>query len=84
MIEHLSLAGAAKLCSKTDAKRQTVTLLDPTDLKVVSPDVHVTFKFLTKYRMGLTSSDDLIDLRAMDTAEEVVTKIVKHDTYYPT
>ena len=66
---------------KTDAKRQTVTLLDPTDLKVVSPDVHITV--LTQYRMGLTSPDDLIDLRAMDTAEEVVTKIVKHDMYYP-
>ena len=66
---------------KTDAKRQTVTLLDPTDLRVVSPDVHISV--LTKYRMGLTSSDDLIDLRAMDTAEEVVTKIVKHDMYYP-
>jgi hypothetical protein len=33
--------------------------------------------------MGLTSPDDLIDLHAMDTAEEVVTKIVKHDMYYP-
>ncbi len=27
---------------KTDAKRQTVTLLDPTDLKVVSPHGHIT------------------------------------------
>ncbi len=42
---------------KTDAKLQTVTLLDPSDLKVVSPDVHITV--LTKYRMGMTSSDDL-------------------------
>jgi hypothetical protein len=33
--------------------------------------------------MGLTSPDDLIDLRAMDTAEEVVLKIVKHDIHYP-
>ena len=65
----------------TDAKRQTVTLRDPTDLKVVSPDVHISL--LTKYRMGLTSPDDLIDLRAMDTAEEVVLKIVKHDIHYP-
>ncbi len=38
---------------------------------------------LTKCRMGLTSLDDPIDHRAMDTAEEVMTKIVKHDMYYP-
>ncbi len=44
---------------KTDAKRQTGALLDPTDLKVASPDVHITV--LTKYRKGLTSSDDLLE-----------------------
>ncbi len=65
----------------TDAKRQTVTLRDPTDLEVVSPDVHISL--LTKYRTGLTSPDDLIDVRAMETADEVVLKIVKHDIYYP-
>ena len=68
-----------------DTNRQTVTLIimmDPTDLAVVSPDVHISV--LTRYRMGLTSPEDLIDLRAMDTAEEVVTKIVKHDDiHYP-
>jgi hypothetical protein len=53
---------------KTDAKRQTVTLLDPTDLKVVSPDVHMTVLTNLKYRKGLTSSDDL--------------PVIEHDMYY--
>ena len=34
--------------------------------------------------MGLTSPEDLIDLRAMDTAHSrEVTRIVKHDIHYP-
>jgi hypothetical protein len=42
----------------------TLWHLDPTDLKVVSPDVHITVLTTGKYRMGLTSSDDS-DLRLM-------------------
>jgi hypothetical protein len=64
-----------------DNIRQTVTLRDPTDLLVMKPDVHVSQ--LRKYRMGLTGATDLLDLRAMDTAEDVIVKFIDHDMHYP-
>ena len=33
--------------------------------------------------MGLTSEADLVDLRAMDTAEEVIVRFVRHEMHYP-
>ena len=64
-----------------DSIRQTVTLGDPTDLLVMKPDVHVSQ--LRKYRMGLTGATDLLDLRAMDTAEDVIVRFIDHDMHYP-
>ena len=64
-----------------DSIRQTVTLRDPTDLLVMKPDVHVSQ--LRKYRMGLTGATDLLDLRAMDTAEDVIVRFIDHDMHYP-
>ena len=64
-----------------DSIRQTVTLRDPTDLLVMKPDVHVSQ--LRKHRMGLTGATDLIDLRAMDTAKDVIVRFIDHDMHYP-
>jgi hypothetical protein len=50
-------------------------------LLVMKPDVHVSQ--LRKYRMGLTGATDLLDLRAMDTAEDVIVKFIDHDMHYP-
>jgi hypothetical protein len=66
--------------------RQTVTLRDPTDLLVMKPDVHVSQ--LRRYRMpvGLTGATDLLvvlDLRAMDTAEDVIVRFIDHDMHLP-
>jgi hypothetical protein len=33
--------------------------------------------------MGLTGATDLLDLRAMDTAEDVIVKFIDHDMHYP-
>ncbi len=33
--------------------------------------------------MGLTSEADLVDLRAMDTAEDVIVRFVRHEMHYP-
>jgi hypothetical protein len=52
---------------------QQATLRDPTDLLIMKPDVH--WSQLRQYRMGLTSEADLVDLRAMDTAEDVIRAI---------
>ncbi len=38
---------------------------------------------MRKYRMGLTSATDLLDLRAMDTAEDVIVRFIDHDMHYP-
>ena len=32
--------------------------------------------------MGLTSESDLVDLRAMDTAEDVIVHFVRHEMHY--
>jgi len=53
---------------------QQATLRDPTDLLIMKPDVH--WSQLRQYRMGLTSEADLVDLRAMDTAEDVIVRFV--------
>jgi hypothetical protein len=47
----------------------------------MKPDVHVSQ--LRKYRMGLTGATDLLDLRAMDTAEDVIVRFIDHDMHYP-
>ncbi len=58
------------------------TLRDPTDLLIImKPDVH--WSQLRQYRMGLTSEADLVDLRAMDTAEDVTVRFVRHEMHYP-
>jgi hypothetical protein len=51
---------------------QQATLRDPTDLLIIKPDASVHWSQLRQYRMGLTSEADLVDLRAMDTAEDVI------------
>ena len=33
--------------------------------------------------MGLTSEADLVDLRAMDAAEDVIVRFVRHEMHYP-
>ena len=33
--------------------------------------------------MGLTGATDLLDLRAMDTAEDAIVKFIDHDMHYP-
>jgi hypothetical protein len=33
--------------------------------------------------MGLTGATDLLDLRAMDTAEDVIVRFIDHDMHYP-
>ena len=33
--------------------------------------------------MGLTSEADLVDLRAMDTVEDVIVRFVRHEMHYP-
>jgi hypothetical protein len=33
--------------------------------------------------MGLTGATDLLDLRAMDTAEGVIVRFIDHDMHYP-
>ncbi len=60
---------------------QQATLRDPTHLLIMKPDVHGSQ--LRQYRMGLTSEADLVDLRAMDTAEDVIVRFVRHDMHYP-
>jgi hypothetical protein len=50
--------------------QQAAALRDPTDLLIMKPDVHWS-QLRRQYRMGLTSEADLVDLRAMDTAEDV-------------
>jgi hypothetical protein len=60
---------------------QQATLRDPTDLLIMKPDVH--WSQLRQYRMGLTSEADLMDLRAMDTAEDVIVQFVEHEMHYP-
>ena len=62
---------------------QQATLRDPTDLLIMKPDVH--WSQLRQYRMGLTSEADLVDLRAMDTAEDVIVRFVRHEMHsgYP-
>jgi hypothetical protein len=47
----------------------------------MKPDVH--WSQLRQYRMGLTSEADLVDLRAMDTAEDVIVRFVRHEMHYP-
>jgi hypothetical protein len=48
----------------------------------MKPDVH--WSQLRQYRMGLTSEADLGDLRAMDTAEDVIVTVrfVRHEMRY--
>jgi hypothetical protein len=60
---------------------QQATLRDPTDPLIMKPDVH--WSQLRQYRMGLTSEADLVDLRAMDTAEDVIVRFVRHEMHYP-
>ncbi len=55
---------------------QQATLRDPTDLLIMKPD-HAHGSQLRQYRMGLTSEADLVDLRAMDTAEDVIVRFVR-------
>ena len=64
-----------------DALTQQATLRDPTDMLIMKPDVH--WSQLRQYRMGLTSESDLMDLRAMDTAEDVIVQFVEHEMHYP-
>ena len=33
--------------------------------------------------MGFTSEADLLDLRAMDTAEDLIVRFVRHEMHYP-
>ena len=33
--------------------------------------------------MGLTSEADLLDLRAMDTSEDVIVQFIEHEMHYP-
>jgi len=47
----------------------------------MKPDVH--WSQLRQYRMGLTSEADLLDLRAMDTAEDLIVRFVQHEMHYP-
>ena len=47
----------------------------------MKPDVH--WSQLQQYRMGLTSEADLVDLRPMDTAEDVIVRFVRHEMQYP-
>jgi hypothetical protein len=51
-------------------------LRDPTDLLIVKPDVHWSQLRQYRDRMGLTSEADLVDLRVMDTAEDVTVRFV--------
>ena len=69
------------ISNSVDSIRQTVTLRDPTDLLVMKPEVHVSQ--LRKYRVGLTGATDLLDLKAMDTAEDVIVRFIDHDMHYP-
>ena len=62
-----------------DVERQTASLMDPTDLKIVKPDVHVSM--LKGYKLGLQSEAEVMRLRAMDTEEELVVQIVNHDMF---
>jgi len=64
-----------------DELTQRATLRDPTDLLIMKPDVH--WSQLRQYRMGLTSEADLLDLRAMDTAEDLIVRFVRHEMHYP-
>ena len=64
-----------------DELTQRATLRDPTDLLIMKPDVH--WSQLRLYRMGLTSEADLLDLRAMDTAEDLIVRFVRHEMHYP-
>ena len=64
-----------------DELTQRATLRDPTDLLIMKPDVH--WSQLRQYRMGLTSEADLLDLRAMDTAEDLIVRFVQHEMHYP-
>jgi hypothetical protein len=47
----------------------------------MKPDVH--WSQLRQYRMGLTSEADLVDLRAMDAAEDVIVRFVRQEMHYP-
>jgi hypothetical protein len=47
----------------------------------MKPDVH--WSQLRQYRMGLTSEADLLDLRAMDTAEDLIVRFVQHEMHNP-
>ncbi len=68
-----------------DVERQpeAASLMDPTDLKIVKPDVHVSM--LKGYKLGLhwQSEAEVMRLRAMDTEEELVVhwQIVNHDIF---
>ncbi len=66
-----------------DVERQTASLMDPTDLKIVKPDVHHDVSMLKGYKLGLQSEAELevMRLRAMDTEEELVVQIVNHDMF---
>ncbi len=64
-----------------DELKQQATLRDPTDLLIMKPDVN--WSQLRQYRMGLTSEADLVDLRAMDAAEDVIVRFVRHEMHYP-
>jgi hypothetical protein len=73
-------------CQKVAARdptdgRSVPTFRDPTDLLVMKPEVHVSQ--LRKYRVGLTGATDLLDLRAMDTAEDVIVRYIDHDMHNP-
>jgi hypothetical protein len=55
--------------------------MDPTDLKIVKPSVHVSMPVLKGYKLGLQSEAEVMRLRAMDTEEELVVQIVNHDMF---
>ncbi len=47
----------------------------------MKPDAH--WSQLRQYRTGLTSAAYLVNLRAMDTAEDVIVRFVRHEMHYP-
>ncbi len=55
--------------------------LQPCYKEHVSPDVQSQLRL---YRTGLTSADDLIDLKAIGPARMVIVEFIEHDMYHPT
>lgn len=55
--------------------------LQPCYKQHVSPDVQSQLRL---YRTGLTSADDLIDVKAIGPARMVIVEFIEHDMYHPT